>query len=156
MSIYNDRAKNSYESGTTVHPVNYSKWFLRLLTWDGIVPAIMLALPGFARRFGPQNNDRFLVMLVVAALIAGILLRFSFGMRHINANHCGPVVKQVQRIGLCLMIFMLMLVETLICVIPNPNADLKLADFVFFATVGSVYLLVMGCVLYPGRRVSDE
>ena len=154
MSMHKDDFIDACDKPSPLEPVNYSIWMIRLFTWDGAMPLIMLSLPGLARRFGPKNNDQFLVMAVVAALIAGILLRFTFGMRHINSNHCGPIFKTVQRIVLLLMIFVLVLIESVICV--NPPGRLQQADVLFFGIAGSLYLLVMAFVLYPGRRRAER
>ena len=149
MSKHDDRCLNANRQPERHQSVDYSKWILRLLTWDGLAPVMMLSLPFLIRRFGPANNDRFLVMSIVAALIAGILLRFSFGMRHIRANYCRAGVKRFQQAGLLAMIAVLVLVETLLCLIPA--AGFKGADLMFFSVVALGYLLVMSCVLYPSR-----
>ena len=150
MSMNDDRCVDSNGHPERYQQVDYSKWILHLLTWDGLVTAMMLSLPFLVRRFGPPNNDRFLVMVVVAALIVGVLVRFSLGMRYVRSNYCREGVKLLQRAGLLSMISLLVLVETLLCVIPP--AGLKGPDFVFFAVLGAAYLGVMAFVLYPGRR----
>ena len=154
MSMFDDRCLDSNGQPETLQNVDYSKWFIRLLSWDGVVPLMMLSLPMLVRRFGPPNNDVFLVPAVVGALIFGILFRFSFGMRHIRLNHCSERMKLIQRVGLWTMIAVLVLVETVMCVIPP--ARLKQEDVFFLAFVGAIYLIVMACVLYPGRRVFDD
>ena len=108
---------------------------------------VVAALSDPAFRTGEQRP--VLSNVNCGALIAGILLRFSFGMRHIRANYCRNGVKRLQKAGLLAMIAVLVLVETLLCLIPA--AGFKGADLMFFSVVGLGYLLVMSCVLYPGR-----
>jgi len=150
MSIHDDRFVFPNSGHETHEPVDYARWLVHLITWDGIVPGIMFSIPILVRRFGPQNNDRAIVMAVVLALIVGIFLRFGFGMRHINENYCGTTVKLLQRIALLIMIFLLVVFEAVLAVLPQ--GPLVLADFAFLAVFGAVYLPVMASVLYPGRR----
>ena len=137
--------------------VDHAKWFIHLLTWDGVVPVVMWSLPFLVRRFGPPNNDRFFVFAVVGGLIFGVLLRYAFGMRHIRTNYFSSRVKSLQRIGLLAMIALLVWFECLLCVMPPiPPAGLKAPEMMFFTAMFSGYLLFMACVLYPGRRCFHE
>lgn len=157
MSIYDDRRLDAKGQPKSFQRVDYAKWFIHLLTWDGVVPVVMWSLPFLVRHFGPPNNDRAFVFAVVGGLIAGILLRYTFGMRHIRANYCSIRVKAFQQAGLFAMIALLVLVESLLCVMPPiPEGGLKTPDVLFFSAMFTVYLLVMACVLYPGRRTSHD
>ena len=131
MSSHDERFVYPDSGYETHEPVDYTRWLVHLITWDGIVPGIMFSVPILVRRFGPQNNDRAIVLAIVLALIAGILLRFGFGMRHINENYCGTAVKMVQRTALVTMIFCLMVFEAVVAVLPQ--GPLVLADFTFLA-----------------------
>lgn len=110
----------------------------------------MYSLPFLIRRFGPANNDRFMLFVIVGALIFGIFVRFTFGMRHIASNQCRKLVKQAQRVGLITMIFLLIFLELFICIVP-PQA-LAIEDILFVVIATAIYLFVMSWVLYPGRR----
>lgn len=79
MPIHDDRFVYPNCTHETHEPIDYFKWLVHLITWDGLVPIILFAVPILMRRFGPQNNDRAIVLAIVLALIVGIFLRFGFG-----------------------------------------------------------------------------
>lgn len=153
MSIYDDQCLDANGQPEMYQRVDYARWFIHLLTWDGVVPIVMWSLPFLMRRFGPPNNDQAFVFAVVGGLIVGILLRYAFGMRHIRSNYCSVRVKSLQRAGLFAMIGLLVLIETLLCFMPPiPPGGLNMPDLIFFSVVFTGYLLVMATILYPGRR----
>lgn len=154
MSIKDDRFVYPSSGHETHEPIDYFSWLVRLITWDGIVPIIMLSVPMLVRRFGPQNNDGASLIAVVFALIVGIFLRFSFGMRHIKENYCSTIVKCLQRIVLLVMICVLVVFESFLAVVPR--GPVRPEDLMFIGGFGAIYLLVMSSVLYPGRRPLND
>lgn len=138
------------ETDRTYEPIDYSQWLIGLISWDSLVPLLVIGLPRLAHRFGPQNNDRAILLAITFTLTAAVMVRFYFGMRHIHQNHCGTGFKFSQRIALVLAILLLAILECVMAVLAQ--APLALPDVVFLIVCSAFYLLVMAFVLYPGRR----
>src|SRR4051812_40647542 len=88
----------------SVGHVDFAGWLLRLLTWDGILPACVILTPLLIETVLP--NRRGAIELVAVALpIVGFFTRIVVGTRHINRNRCGNRLRGVQRCALCLGVF---------------------------------------------------
>jgi hypothetical protein len=80
-----------------------------LLTWDGVVPAVVAAFPGAIEQLFPGNNVAEVAAAVVAPIIAA-LVRSSLGMRQLERILDG-VPSVARQITFAAAIALLMLFE---------------------------------------------
>jgi hypothetical protein len=71
-----------------------TKWLLRLLTWDGILPVCILAVPSLIEWLLPNSN--VVGLLYVAIAITAFFARIAVGARHIESNNCARIVQNIQ------------------------------------------------------------
>ena len=57
MSLYDKRCLDANGQPERYQRVDYAKWFIHLLTWDGAVPIVMSPVPFLMRQFGPPKNE---------------------------------------------------------------------------------------------------
>ena len=57
MSLYDKRCLDANGQPERYQRVDYAKWFIHLLTWDGAVPIVMSSVPFLMRQFGPPKNE---------------------------------------------------------------------------------------------------
>ena len=71
MSTHDDWFAYPNRQHETHEAINYAKWLVHLIAWDGIVPVVMLSVLMLVRRFGPQNNDRAITLAIVCCADRG-------------------------------------------------------------------------------------
>lgn len=91
--------------------VDFSAWFVRLITWDGVVPIVMALAPSAVGLLIP--NHRGLVEMTAAALpIAAFFMRFCVGFRLIQTNNCAAEFRRFQVVVLVLAMFLLLFFDS--------------------------------------------
>jgi len=126
-------------------------WLYRLLTWDGILPVFVLALPSFIEWLLPNNRGAIEIAAVVLP-IAAFLIRATVGRRHIAANQCSPVFRGRQYAAFYLGIFMFVLMDcVLILTHVMPRGAFGPGDYMIFAIFIGTYMFLMAVAMYPGR-----
>jgi hypothetical protein len=122
-------------------------WLLRLLTWDGILPICILALPPLLEWLFPNNN--LVGIIYVAVAITAFFIRLAIGARHIETNNC-PVFVQHFQFGLFfLAIVELLFLDALMMAVPMWR--LGNGDLLVLAVLLGIYLTLMAAAMYPGR-----
>jgi hypothetical protein len=134
--------------------VNYGSWFLRVLAWDGVLPAFIAFAPTGVEVLFP--NHRGAVEITAVTLpIAAFGLRIRAGKRHIASNRCSEVVRFFQFCAFCLGILPLVLVDCFMILSHlMPGAMFETyTDILICAITVSVYLTLMAVAMYPGRAI---
>lgn len=137
--------------------VNFGSWLLRLLVWDGALPAAIMCTPAVIKLLLPNNRGAIEITAVLLPIVA-FLVRFRVGKRHINSNSCSRRVQILQLFVFCIGIFVLLFVDA-IFVLSHimPKGVFTVGDFRLGAVAGATYLTVMAIAMYPGRtEVYDE
>jgi hypothetical protein len=75
--------------------IDYARWLLRVITWDGVLPVCLFLIPLAAKFLFPIHGGVF-AFLAVALPIAALFFRIRAGCHHIDANNCGPSFQKLQ------------------------------------------------------------
>ena len=135
-----------------VREVNFGVWLLRLVTWDGLLPACVVLLPTAIEVLLPNNRAAIEITAVVLP-ITGFFLRIRAGRRQIASNNCGRKFRVVQFCAFCLGILVLTLVDAVLIlshVMPQGAVCADRSDVIVWTALISVYLMAMGIAMYPG------
>jgi hypothetical protein len=133
-------------------------WLLRLITWDGALPACMVFAPAGIKYLFPNNRGAIEIAAIVLPITA-FWFRFVVGKRHIDTNHCGPLVQTLQLCVLCLAIFIFVFCDAVIAlshIMPQVDHAATGLDMAVFGIIGLVYLTLMAFAMYPGRSEASE
>jgi hypothetical protein len=134
-------------------------WLLRILTWDGLLPACVVLFPTVIAIVLPNNRGAIEITAVVLP-IAGFFLRVSAGRRQIASNRCAARLRHVQLCAFVLGILVLTLIDAVLIlshVMPQGALFADKTDRVVWTILFSVYLASMTIAMYPGASgpVSD-
>jgi hypothetical protein len=145
---------------TMVGRVDYRSWFLRLLTWDGVLPLCIAVVPNAVKLIIP-NRPEAIAATAVLLPIAAFLLRVSAGNRHIASNHCSKGVRFLQSCVFVLGILPLIMIDCFIIldhVLPGGMRIANREDYIACAILIAFYLTTMAIAMYPGRTsaISDD
>ncbi len=138
-------------------------WFGRLLAWDGVLPAVVWAIPVVVQFF-VRDHDGLCMMLSIGLPIVALLVRYHVGYSIIEENHCSPWFRKVQVVCLCVGLFILMCLDSLLMLLlslnlkgnPESEAGVLIGIFVMFYIP---YLAFLAVAMYPGegdRAIRDE
>lgn len=134
-------------------------WFLRVLTWDGLLPAVVWAVPVLLMSVLPDGELLVLTLGVILPIVA-LIVRFYVGHAMIVRNRCGPWFRKLQVVCLGLGLFVLMCLDSLLITLftlqldggNNPEDDWRV-QLVIFAMFYLPYLILLAVAMYPGRTV---
>jgi len=134
-------------------------WLLRVLTWDGLLPVVVWAIPLIVAKSALPISEPAIVLLASLLPIAALIVRFFVGHRMIQANACGTGFRRVQVTCLCVGLFVLMLLDCLLITLfslefgggPGVPEEEWLAQVVIIAIFYLPYLALLSVAMYPGR-----
>ncbi len=130
-----------------------ARWLLRVIAWDGLLPVVVWGAPWAAQWLAP--GDRGLMEILGVMLPLGALfVRYFIGARQIAANRCKPTVRRLQILALCLGIFMLVLIDSMMILsleMPPGALFATTTDLIVWGVLYAVYILTMLVAMYPGR-----
>ena len=130
--------------------VDYGLWVLRLLGWDGLLPALIVLIPCTLKLLLPRNLDDVVLTAAIIPPVA-LFIRGYVGIRQINSNHCSHLIRQLQGCVLLLAITPLMIVDVFLILyhaLPK-NGPNRWASFAFGGAIAG-YLVLMAFAMYPG------
>ena len=142
--------------------INYRKWVLDVLSWDGILPACTFGVAWLGAKLFPANqfgqNAGWGEVLMIAVPIVGVLARFYIGKHKISTNHCGPWFRALQYLCLCMTVFFFMILDFFVVLgaLVRQGPLIGWGDVPTLVCVAAVYLCVVGCTMYPGRSPVDQ
>ncbi len=132
-----------------------SRWWIRLVSWDGLLPLAVWYIPQCIEIFFPGRRGAIEIASLVVPVMA-VLIRYYIGMELIRNNHCSKRFRIVQKAIFCIGILMLVMVDCVLIlmhVMPkNPNGG-NSDDLILILSFFGVYLLIMGVAMYPGRQL---
>lgn len=154
MPILNSTSDDRFDDAPSSGPaVPYGSWFLRVLTWDGILAASVLLLPGIVEFLFPNQRGAMELAAVVWPIVA-LFVRFFVARRHIDANACSLLMRRLQLSAVCVAIFVLLMIDSLVILaheMPRGAMVATPADMVIWALLIVIYLAAMTFAMYPGR-----
>jgi hypothetical protein len=126
-----------------------SRWLLRLFGYDGLLPAIIFALPGFlVLVFGPGH---LLELTAIGLPILAFLWRSAVGLQQIQSNSSGLAFRRVQKATLIVALLFLVLVDAFVILLWGmPAAAISSMDYVIAACLYLIYLCLMAVSSFPG------
>jgi hypothetical protein len=139
--------------------INYWLWFYRLIAWDSLLPAVIVAVPMALHLLFPNAQGVIDLVAVVIPVVA-LFIRYRAGRKYILANQCSVKLRHIQFNVMCLGIFSLALFDSFIIltnlfpnivILGNLFPNLPLTDLQFILIFLGVYLLMMSFAMYPGR-----
>jgi hypothetical protein len=140
-----------------------TRWMIRVIAWDGILPIVIWLLPIVMAYLLPPNRRDFIAMPAVIVPIAAFLVRGAVGFRYISQNHCGKYLRICQGIVFAVAIFLMvfvdcfgMLMHALPAGAPPPQPHEWQVVFVVFGTAFLIYLAAMTFAMYPGMPPDDD
>jgi hypothetical protein len=139
------------EAEVALGRINYLFWLWRVITWDTLIPALVMLVPVAIETLFPRPDTP---LLIAAAAIPPIALFFRMiaGGRQINLNYCSARVRLLQGIALGLGLMPILVLESMFIIFrrPVPRAGPLLAAFFGF------YFMATIIAMYPGRTPSTE
>ncbi len=132
----------------------YWQWFIRVLTWDGLVPVGLFLMS--ASLASMANGDLEWISLVALILpVIALLVRFYRGLRSIHKNRCSPATRAVQIGLLVLGLIMLGVLDGVIILSttapPGAGPFDRADDRQIWYWFGIVYWIAMMIAMYPGQ-----
>lgn len=145
------------DAGNTSVEENFRvNWLGRLLAWDGVLPVVVCATPTLVNIFVPDSEMICLTLSIILP-IAALLIRFYVGYAMIATNGCSPSFRKVQVVCLCVGLFILMCLDSLLMVIlslnlpGNPDGE-PVVVAVIFVIFYVPYLAFLAVAMYPGSN----
>ena len=124
-----------------------SRWWIRLVSWDGLLPLAVWYIPQCIEIFFPGRRGAIEIASLVVPVMA-VLIRYYTGMELIRNNHCSKRFRIVQKAIFCIGILMLVMVDCVLIlmhVMPkNPNGG-NSDDLTLILSFFGFYLIIMGC-----------
>ena len=134
--------------------VDYGRWLWRVISWDTLLPAFILLIPGAIEQAFP-NHPGLIEIAAIALPIMAFLLRVGAGVRQIASNHCGCYTRRLQRVVLVIGVLPLIAVDFLLVgahLMPPGALAQAGSDWQIWAVLLAIYLTAMVIVMYPGRE----
>jgi hypothetical protein len=135
--------------------VDFVSWLVRLATWDGILPRVIVLVP-YALQLAVPNRRVAVELAAVTLPIVAFLVRGVAGAQHIAKNNCSPRFRQRQYASLGLGIFMLVFIDCfsmLLHLMPRMAFE---EYVVIYAVTFAIYLPPMAFALYPGQKTDPN
>ncbi len=140
--------------------LDVTRWLLRVLAWDGLLPAgvalvaslIALVLPN---NLGFHAMSFLLLTSFIVLPVSAFLIRYIAGRRHISRNNCSESTRERQFVVFVFGIFILALVEAWLIFLhlfPNGGPFFGNRDPHVLATFFTIYIISMVIAMYPGRQ----
>ena len=132
--------------------MSLSNWILRLITWDGLLPAIVWVVPYIVSSIFP-NTPGVIWVLGVLLPIAAFFIRYQAGRRFISTNHCGNVMRIFQVIVFCFAILIIVLIDAAIVLSHAAGAGVRIMgeeNVIVIIVSFAIYFLSMAFSMYPG------
>jgi hypothetical protein len=137
----------------SVGHVNYGSWFIRVISWDAILPFCLFLAPTLIEFCFP-NRRGVMEVIAVTLPVAAFLLRARAGWHHITTNKCSDLVQRFQFFVFCIGILPLVLFDCFMILshlMPHGPLNLTHDALLILASVFAVYLMLMAVAMYPGR-----
>jgi|GEM_PF-3631047 len=139
------------EDRTPKGRIDFGKWILTVLTWDGVLPAITLTLPVAINWLFPRGNE-VIGWVAVAFPIVAFFVRIAVSGSQIVGNYCSPGMQWFQSFAFILALFVMMVIDAIVLTFASMKNIVGDSEFFLAsACLMSVYLPLMIFAMYPGR-----
>ena len=85
--------------------------------------------------------------------VLAFIVRFYIGRTAISKNGCKSLVRCLQLIALCLGIFVMVLIDSIMLLSHMQGGRLRGSDMSVIAIIYAIYLLIMAFAIFPGRTL---
>ena len=124
-------------------------WALRLIGYDGVLPAVVLLTPVLLKLFFAKAG--WVEFCAIALPVLAYLWRAGIGLSLIGNNHCSPILRGTQRICLFVGLILLLLIDALVILSVNlPPMAFTRSDLLITAGMFFVYFILMAVATFPG------
>lgn len=140
------------EQVANVGSIDFASWLIRLVTWDGVLPFLILIVPSCIEQVFPNRGAIEIAAVVVP--ISFFFWRIATGCRHIDANNCSPALRRRQVCALILAVFILVFFDALMIlshIMPKGAFAVNREDLIIIAALASIYVVPISLATYPGR-----
>jgi hypothetical protein len=130
--------------------MSLSHWILRLITWDGLLPAFVWLIPYVVGSVFPN-------MPGLIEFFAAFLIRLYVGQRFISSNHCGTVMRGLQLGVFFIGILILVGIDSMMILTHTGPRGVRMAtqtDLIVGLVAFTIYFVSMAFSLYPGYETS--
>lgn len=139
--------------------MNSLPWIMRLITWDGLLPALVWLSPYVIGVLLP-NHDKAIEAAAILIPILALLFRFYLGTQYIFSNHCSCRFRKVQLVLFCIGLLLLLLIDSLMIlssILPQMPRDhpVHFKEQVFMVGFFSLYFILMIVAMYPGAAADS-
>ena len=134
------------------------RWLIRLIAWDGVLPAVVWSVPFVIHALMPNCRGAVEICAVVLPIVA-FFVRFVMGCRVIDSNHCGTLLRRIQVVVLCIGILPLLLIDVFMVlanVMPQGAVIATWEDLIVLAVLYTIYFSAMAIAMYPGSGEEVE
>lgn len=127
----------------------------RLLAWDGLLLAVVWAIPAVITMVLP-DSELLCLTLSILLPIEPLLVRFNVGQAILEEHHCPLWFRKLQWVCLCIGLSILMCLDSLLIGIlsldlpANPEGELG-ALTVIFVMFDVPYLVLLSVAMSPGN-----
>ncbi len=138
--------------------VDYRRWLWRVVSWDTLLPALIVLIPTVIEALFPKSPD-LIVMLAALLPMITFLIRFRAGKRQIAMNRCSLLVRRFQFFVFCIGIVALIFVDCLLIAsqaMPAGALFADASDWMNWAILIGIYFGSMTVAMYPGRALSPD
>lgn len=140
--------------------MNSLSWIMRLITWDGLLPALVWLSPYVIGAIIP-NHEKAIEAAAILIPILALLVRFYIGTQYIFSNHCSRWFRKLQVVLFCVGLMLLLLIDSLMIlssILPKMPAGhpVHVKEIVLIGGFFATYLILMIIAMYPGRVDIDS
>ncbi len=129
-------------------------WLVRLLGYDGLLPAVVFLLPAALTLV---SKGWIIDFTAVALPIGAFLYRSSVGLRLIDQNACHPMMRVLQKAALFLGLLVLLVVDALMILAWSlPAEALSFEDYQVTLLMYIIYLCLMAVASFPGAKALEK
>ena len=130
--------------------IDYGYWIFRIITWDALLPALVILSPNVIKRCFPGNRG-ILEITAITLPVGLFLVRAAIGKRQIELNRCSARFRSWQFVAFFVGILPLVMIDCLMILSHlMPNGIVFLPPLGWVVVLG-IYLTAMTIAMYPGR-----
>jgi hypothetical protein len=134
--------------------ISYLTWLQRLVTWDGLLPVMLLAVPLVFRRLLPEANDNFRMAFSVSILMIAFWVRLGTALPLVANNRGTERLKKWQYIALAVALYALMMFESFAFAYLSAwqEEGISVDQWITLGFLWTSYFALMTFTLFPGSE----
>lgn len=140
---------------TALPDSDWRTWMLRVVSWDGVLPAAVIVSAGLVKTVFP-NQPRVVEYSLLCLAVTVFLLRLRIGLRQIETNDCRVWTRRGQYVVFLISIMLLAVLEFILMLVPVRQWFAVKEDRVIWAILFAIYFGGMTFAWYPGRPIREN